>query len=99
MTIPAPEAFALRATSVAVTADTLTVELSDGRTLSVPVAWYPRLAHATAKERSTMRLIGGGEGIQWPLIEEDLSVEGLIAGRPSKETQESLQKWLTARRA
>ncbi len=99
MTISVPETFAPRAMSVAVTADTLTVELSDGRTLSVPVAWYPRLAHATAEERNTMRLIGGGQGIQWPLIEEDLSVEGLIAGRPSQETQASLQKWLTARKA
>ena len=77
--------------------DTLSVDLSDGRTLTVPLAWYPRLLHATPSERGNWRLIGGGEGIHWPDVEEDLSVEGLLAGRPSTESAASLKKWLTAR--
>ena len=65
---------------VDVTEDTLTADLSDGRTISVPLAWYPRLVHATPKERRNWRLIGGGAGIHWPGLDEDLSVEGLLAG-------------------
>ena len=98
MNISAPEFNLPRASSVRVSADTLTLDLSDGRTLSVPIAWYPRLAHATDAERNSWRLIGGGEGIEWPGVEEDISVEGLIAGRPSRETQASLQRWLDARK-
>ena len=75
------------ATNVVVTDDTLTVDLSDGRTISVPLAWYPRLAHGTPEERATWRLIGRGEGIHWPQLDEDISVEGLIAGKPSGESQ------------
>lgn len=86
------------ATTVAVTEDTLTVDLSDGRSISVPLAWYPRLAHGSAKERMNWRLIGRGEGIHWPELDEDISVEGLIAGRPSGESQQSLSKWLSGRR-
>ena len=97
MNISAPEFNLPRATGVNITTDTLTVELTDGRTLSVPLAWYPRLQHATAAELSHWRLIGDGEGIAWPDIEEDISIEGLIAGRPSRETQASLQRWLDAR--
>ena len=85
------------ATNVVVTDDTLTVDLSDGRTISVPLAWYPRLVHATDEERSVWRLIGRGEGIHWPKLDEDISVEGLIAGRPSGESQQSIAKWLNAR--
>ena len=77
--------------------DTLTVELSDGRTLSVPLAWYPRLSHADPAERSNWRLIGKGQGIHWEDIDEDISVEGLLAGRPSGESQTSFRKWLAAR--
>jgi hypothetical protein len=98
MNISAPEFNLPRATGVNITANTLTVELSDGRTLSAPLAWYPRLLHATVPEQTQWRLIGGGEGIAWPSIEEDISVEGLIAGRPSRETQASLQRWLDARK-
>ena len=82
---------------VGVTDDTLTVELSDGRTISVPTAWYPRLLHGTAAERGEWRLIGGGAGIHWPRLDEDISIEGLLAGRPSGESQRSLQKWLDSR--
>ena len=85
------------ATNVGVTDDTLTVDLSDGRTISVPLAWFPRLVHGTVEERSGWRLIGRGEGIHWPQLDEDISVEGLIAGKPSSESQRSLAKWIEAR--
>lgn len=86
------------AEEIRVTDDTLTAELSDGRTISVPLAWYPRLAHGTAKERSKWRFIGGGRGIHWPDLDEDISVEGLLAGKPSGESQESLARWLEKKR-
>lgn len=85
------------ALAVTVTQDTLRVDLSDGRTLSVPLAWYPRLLHATAEERKDWRLIGKGRGIHWESIDEDVSVEGLLAGRPSAESQASFKKWLASR--
>ena len=85
------------AIAVTVTEDTLSVDLSDGRTISVPLAWFPRLVHATKEERKNWRLIGKGEGIHWEDIDEDISVEGLLAGRPSGESQESLKKWLKKR--
>ena len=83
---------------VEVTDDTLMADLSDGRTISVPLAWYPRLVHAMPAERLNWRLIGVGQGIHWPDLDEDISVEGLLAGRPSGESQESLKRWLEARR-
>ena len=82
---------------VEVTNDTLMTDLSDGRTISVPLAWYPRLVHATTAERRNWRLIGVGQGIHWPDLDEDISVEGLLAGSPSGESQESLKRWLEAR--
>ena len=88
----------LRAMTVRVHADSLTVELSDGRSLSVPLAWFPRLQAGTPRERSNWRLIGGGEGIHWPGLEEDISVEALLAGRGSMESRSSFAKWLEARR-
>ena len=78
--------------------DTLTVELADGRSLSVPIAWYPRLFHGSQQERENWKLIGDGEGIHWPDLDEDISVEGLILGRPSGESQRSLQRWLDGRK-
>jgi hypothetical protein len=86
------------ATSATVTDDTLAVELSDGRNVSVPLAWYPRLLNATAEERLNWRLIAEGEGIHWPDIDEDISVASLIAGRPSSESAASLQRWLAGRK-
>ena len=77
--------------------ESLTVDLSDGRSISVPLAWFPRLVHATAEERRDWRLIGKGEGIHWEALDEDVSVEGLLAGRPSAESQASLKRWLDAR--
>ena len=82
---------------VRVTADILEVELSDGRAISAPLAWFPRLLHATAAERSAWRLIGSGEGIHWEALDEDISVEGLLLGHPSRESQESFRRWLGAR--
>jgi hypothetical protein len=91
------EAQGAMATSVRVEDDALTVELADGRVLSAPIGWYPRLAHGTVKERSHWRLIGGGRGIHWPELDEDVSVENLLAGKPSTESQASLKKWLEQR--
>jgi hypothetical protein len=85
------------ARSVRITSDTLHVDLSDGRTISVPLAWYPRLAHATADERKNWRLIAHGRGIHWESLDEDISVEGLLAGRASGESQSSFRRWLHSR--
>ena len=82
---------------VELTEDSLVVDLADGRTVSVPIAWYPRLMHGTTEERSHWRLIGKGEGIHWPDLDEDLSVENILLGRPSGESQRSLKKWLEER--
>jgi hypothetical protein len=83
---------------VATTDDTLTVELSDGRTISVPLAWFPRLANGAVAERANWRLIGSGKGIHWPTLDEDISVENLLVGRRSGESQDSLRRWLHNRR-
>jgi hypothetical protein len=85
--------------TIAVTEDTLTAELSDGRTISVPLAWYPRLVYATPQERSNWDLIGGGQGIHWPNLDEDISIEGLLAGQKSGESHRSFQQWLEAKKA
>jgi len=87
-----------RARQVAVNGDTLIVDLVDGRTISVPLAWYPRLSHGTETERAQWRFIGEGEGIHWPALDEDISIDGLLAGRRSGESHDSLRRWLAARR-
>jgi hypothetical protein len=87
------------ARDVTVTKDTLRVDLSDGRTISAPLAWFPRLMHASPTERSNWRLIGKGDGIHWQDLDEDISVEGLLAGKPSAESQASFAKWLGTRRS
>jgi hypothetical protein len=86
------------AVEVSFTKDRLCVTLADGRTVSAPIGWYPRLAHATPRERRNWRFIGGGEGIHWPELDEDLSVENLLAGKPSGESPKSFKRWLAARR-
>ena len=86
------------ATAVVVTDDTLTAELTDGRSISAPLAWYPRLLHASSAERRNWQLIARGEGIHWPDVDEDISVASLIAGRPSAESAASLQRWLAGRK-
>jgi hypothetical protein len=88
------DVFAVR---VDFTDDSMIVRLDDGRTLTVPLAWYPRLLHGTKVEREKLELIGAGEGIHWPDLDEDLSVEGLLAGRHSAESAESLGSWLEKR--
>jgi len=85
------------ATHVDVSEDTLSVELADGRTIAAPLAWYPRLAHASAEERGSWRLLGGGRGIHWAALDEDISVGNLLAGQPSAESQSSFKKWLAGR--
>jgi Protein of unknown function (DUF2442) len=87
------------AIQVVVTDDTLTVELSDGRSISAPLAWYPRLLHGTSEERGRWRLIGQGRGIHWPDLDEDISVANLLVGCPSGESQHSLKRWLGQRAA
>ena len=84
---------------IIVTEDELTAELFDGRTISVPLAWYPRLTHATQQERDNWKLIVNGEGIHWPDLDEHISVEGLTAGRKSGETAQSFARWLEAKNA
>ncbi len=84
-------------TAVAVTEDSLVVDLADGRTVSVPLAWYPRLWHGEQVERDNWRLIGQGEGIHWPDLDEDISVENILYGKPSGESQRSLKGWLAGR--
>ena len=86
------------AQGVRVDDDTLAVDLSDGRSIAVPLAWYPRLLHGRPAERANWRLIGSGEGIHWPDLDEDISIAGLLAGRPSGESATSLRRWLESRR-
>lgn len=97
MTISTIELESPSAENVKLSADALFVELSDGRTVSVPLAWFPRLLHATPKERRRWRLIGKGHGIRWEDLDEDISIEGLLAGRASGESQSSLKRWLSQR--
>jgi hypothetical protein len=97
MTTLAIELRMVSAQNVQVTDEALIVDLSDGRTVSVPLAWFPRLLHGTPEERNKWRLIGDGEGIHWPALDEDISVENLILGKPSGESQKSFKKWLEAR--
>ena len=82
---------------VIVTEDSLTVDLVDGRSISVPLAWYPRLLHGRPKERNNWLLIGQGEGIHWPDLDEDISAENILFGLPSGESQRSLVRWLQVR--
>jgi len=82
---------------ISLTEDSPTADLADGRTISVPIVWFPRLAHGTLQERSNWRLIAGGEGIHWPDLDEDISVDSLLAGRRSGESRESLRRWLERR--
>jgi hypothetical protein len=91
------ETHAATAAHVDISDDTLCVQLTDGRTISVPLAWYPRLAHGTADQRKHWRLIGNGQGIHWPDLDEDIRVENLLAGKPSAESQTSFKRWLEQR--
>jgi hypothetical protein len=85
------------AASVSMTDDELVIELVDGRTLAVPLAWYPRLLHGTPEERQRWELIGRGIGIHWPALDEDISVAHVLGGVPSGESPSSLKRWLESR--
>ena len=87
------------ATNLIFTEDTLTAELSDGRTISVPLAWYPRLVHATQEERDNWEMLDDGRFFHWPDLDEDLSVEGFLAGWPSRESPQGFKRWLEAKKA
>ena len=87
------------AQAVEFTEHMLQVVLKDGRTISVPLSWYPRLLHGTSTERKNWYIIGQGEGIHWPGLDEDISVSGLLEGTPSQEARESLREWLQRRKA
>ena len=92
------ESHAAQAQGVSLTDDSLAVDLVDGRTVTVPIAWYPRLLEGAPDERANWQLIGRGEGIHWPDLDEDVSIEGLLAGRPSGESQDSLERWRRSRK-
>ncbi len=83
-----------RVLSVSVTEDTLSVDLEDGRTIAVPITWYPRLAYGTPQERSNFEISSAGYGIHWPDLDEDIGVEGLLRGQKSTESPASFERWL-----
>lgn len=99
MAISAIERDLPEAVAVEVTEDTISVDLRDGRTIQVPLGWYPRLENATPAERANWRLIGNGHGIHWKDIDEDIRIAGLLAGRASGESHASFKRWLRGRRA
>ncbi|MCC7352323.1 MAG: DUF2442 domain-containing protein [Anaerolineae bacterium] len=86
------------AVNVFVTHEELTIDLNDGRSIVIPLAWYPRLVHATPQERSNWQLLGNGYAIEWPDLDEHIGIEGLLAGRRSGESKKSLERWLASRR-
>lgn len=86
------------AIGVLITDEELIVDLNDGRRMIIPLAWYPRLLHASPTERQNWQLLGDGYAIEWPDLDEHIGIEGLLAGRHSGESQQSLDRWLTARR-
>lgn len=87
------------AESVCFSDDALIVHLDDGRSLSIPLAWYPRLLNGSVEERENYELIGDGQGIHWPKLDEDISVDGILAGRRSAESDSSLARWLESRKS
>ena len=87
------------AKAIRFTEESIIVDLDDGRCLSVPIDWYPRLLHGTTQERKVLELTGGGRGIHWPELDEDIRVEGLIAGRRSAESDVSLSRWMQRRKS
>jgi hypothetical protein len=86
------------AVHVTVTEDKLTVDLADGRSLVVPLAWYPRLVQGSPAERQHWQLLGEGYAIEWPDLDEHIGVEGLLAGRRSGESPQSFARWMASRR-
>jgi hypothetical protein len=90
---------AATAQNVTITDDSLAIDLADGRTITVPLAWFPRLANATPAERENWRFIGNRGGLHWPELDEDISIASLLAGRRSGESQDSLRRWLLGRKS
>ena len=86
-------------TDIAITENNFTVSLADGRTITVPLEWFPRLVHASAAERENWRLIGQGEGLHWPDLDEDINIHDLLLGRRSAESRSSFERWLEKRRS
>ena len=82
---------------VAVTDDTVSVDLEDGRSIAVPMGWYPRLAHGTPTERANVEISGAGYGMHWPELDEDIGIEGLLMGKQSTESAASFERWLQRR--
>ena len=91
------EVRSMTAQSVTVSEDALVIDLVDGRTISAPLAWYPRLMHGKPEERANWRLVGQGEGIHWPDLDEDISVDNVLMGRASGESQRSFKRWIESR--
>ncbi|MBK9715915.1 MAG: DUF2442 domain-containing protein [Kouleothrix sp.] len=87
-----------KAVTVTVTDDTLSVDLEDGRTIAVPIGWFPRLAYGTVAERATVQIAGAGFGLHWPDLDEDIGVAGLLLGKKSAESPASFARWLEQRR-
>jgi len=86
-----------RVVQATVTDDMLAVDLEDGRTIAVPIGWYPRLAYGTPAERAKFQISGAGYGLHWPDLDEDIGVEGLLLGKKSSESQASFERWLQGR--
>ena len=82
---------------VTATDDTLSVDLEDGRTIAVPIGWYPRLAHGTPAERANVQISGAGYGMHWPDLDEDIGIEGMLVGKQSAESATSFERWLQRR--
>ena len=87
-----------RALSLSLNDEALSVDLVDGRTVIVPLVWYPRLWHGSQQERNNFEIFGDGTYIHWPDLDEDLTVAGLLEGRRSGESASSLKKWLASRK-
>lgn len=87
-----------RVVNVTITDDTLSVDLEDGRTVSVPIGWFPRLAHGTPVERANAQIGGAGFGLHWPDLDEDIGVEGLLLGKRSMESPASFERWIQKRK-
>jgi len=96
-TVAAPP-IPVRAIRVTVTEDTLAVDLEDGRSIAVPIGWYPRLAYGTPEERANFKISGAGYGIHWPDLDEDIGVEGLLLGKKSLENPDAFARWLERRK-
>ena len=87
-----------RIVGVTMTDDTMSVDLEDGRTIAVPIGWYPRLAHGTPAERANVQISGAGYGMHWPELDEDIGIEGLLLGKQSTESTASFKRWLQRRK-